>query len=450
MAPYLPFTADLHVDGRVLAFAVVAAMLVTILAGLLPARLTGALYESARGITETNSLPRRMIVVGEVAVSVELLAGAALLFKSLANLQRLDAGVRIERVITMSTALPLAAYPKPEQASAFYHNLIERLQAVPGIERASISPDLPMQGVRGGELFYIPGRDDNVVVRFKRVDPNYFSVLGIPVVGGRPITARDRANTTKVVVINQVLARLLSSKYGLADPIGRTFRMTSPGYGKQDGVGADLLEIGIIRNESTGDLQAPLDPVVYVPLDQYPREDFRILVRTAQEPTAVVSGIRDTVRQLDPTLGLAEIRTLEEVKQRNLTWARQPAWLIGAFALVAAFLAALGLYGVLSHAVVQQRREIGIRMALGATAGKVLSRVLRNALTLVVIGLAIGLCGAMAMTRVMKALLFHVSPLDPAALAAAMASMIAVGLLASFLPANRAARVDPMTTLRED
>jgi putative ABC transport system permease protein len=307
-----------------------------------------------------------------------------------------------------------------------------------------------MQGVRGGELFYIPGGDDNIVVRFKRVDPSYFSALDIPVVNGRPITNRDRADSTKVVVVNQVLAQLLSSKYGIADPIGRTFRMTAPGYGKEDGAGADLQVIGVIRNERTGDLQQPLDPVVYVPLDQYPREDFRILARTQQEPTAVVSGIREALRQLDPKLGLADIRTMEEVKQRNLTWARQPAWLIGAFALVAALLAALGLYGVLSHSVVQQRREIGIRMALGATAGKVLSRVLRNAFALVASGLAIGVCGAMALTRLMKALLFNVSPLDPVAMAAAMTSMIAVGLLAGFLPAHRAAKVDPMTTLREE
>ncbi|HEX3880721.1 MAG TPA: ABC transporter permease, partial [Bryobacteraceae bacterium] len=450
MAPYLPFTADLHIDGRVLAFAVVVAMLVTILAGLLPARLTGTLHQSARGVTAANSLTRRMIVVGEVALSVVLLTGAALLFKSLTNLQRLDAGVRIDHVITMSTALPLASYPKPENATTFYHGLMARVRALPGIEQASISQDLPMQGVRGGELFYIPGREDNIVVRFKRVDPNYFSVLDIPVLSGRPITERDRANTAKVVVINQVLKRLLSSKYGIGDPVGRTFRMTAPGYGKGDGVGAGLQVIGVIRNESTGDLQEPLDPVVYVPLDQYPREDFRILARTAQDPTAVVSGIREAVQQLDPKLGLADIRTMEEVKQRNLTWAKQPSWLIGAFAVVAAFLAALGLYGVLSHAVIQQRREIGIRMALGATTGKVLSRVLRNAFMLVAVGLAIGVGGALAVTRLMKALLFQVSPLDPAALAVAVVSMMAVGLLAGFLPANRASKVDPITTLREE
>jgi putative ABC transport system permease protein len=450
MAPYLPFTADLHIDGRVLAFAVVAAMSVTILVGLLPARLTGTLHHSARGVSPINSLTRRMIVIGEVAVSVVLLTGAALLFKSLTNLQRIDAGVRIDHVITMSTALPLSAYPKAPNATVFYHNLIDRLGAVPGVEQASISQDLPMQGVRGGELFYIPGGDDNVVVRFKRVDANYFSALDIPIVNGRPINNRDRAGSTKVVVINQVLARLLSSKYGIVDPIGRTFRMTAPGYGKEDGAGADLQVIGVIRNESTSDLEKPLDPVVYVPLDQYPREDFRILARTRQEPTAVVSGIREALRQLDPKLGLADIRTMEEVKQRNLTWARQPAWLIGTFALVAALLAALGVYGVLSHAVVQQRREIGIRMALGATAGKVLGRVLRNAFALVAIGLAIGLSGALALTQLMKALLFNVSPLDPVALATAMTCMIAIGLLAACLPANRAAKVDPITTLRED
>lgn len=306
-----------------------------------------------------------------------------------------------------------------------------------------------MRGVRGGELLYLPGGDENIVVRFKRVDPNYFSVLHIPVVSGRPITSRDRASSAKVMVVNHLLARLLSSKYNI-NAVGRSFRMTTPGYGKQDGTGADVQVVGVIRNESTGDLEQPLDPVVYVPLDQHPREDFQILARTRQDPAAVVPGIREALRQLDNKLGLADVRTMEEVKQRNLTWAKQPTWLIGAFAVIAAFLAALGLYGVLSHAVIQQRREIGIRMALGATAGKVLSGVLGNALTLVAIGLTLGLCGAIALTRLMKTLLFHVSPLDPIALAAALASMIAVGLLAGFLPANRAAKVDPITTLREE
>ena len=456
LAPYLPFTAELSIDLRVLAFAAAAAMTVSILVGLLPSlqtsfgHLTETLNQSARGSSGSGALLRRTIVVGEVAVSLVLVCGAALLFKSLSNLQNVDAGVRIDHVMTMSTALPLAAYPTPEKAAQFYRTLIDRLQAVPGIERASVSQDLPMQGVRGGELFIIPGVTEPLIVRFKRVDPQYFATLDIPVVSGRGIADQDRAASLKVVVVNQHLAQILANKFGVGNPIGKAYRLSVPGYGKDEGDMSAMQVVGVIRNERTGDLQAPLDPVVYVPLAQFPREDVKIIARTRRDPATVMPGIREAVRQIDGNLALADVRTMEEVKQKNLTWAKQPTWVIGVFAGVAALLAALGLYGVLSHAVTQQRREIGIRMALGASSRNVLSQILRNALTLVAIGLAIGIAGAIALTRVMKTLLFEVSPLDPIALAVACASMILIGLLAGYLPANRAARVDPVTTLRDE
>ena len=455
LAASLPPTADVALDLRVLAFAAAAAMTVSVLVGLLPSlqislgKLTQTLNQSGRGSSGSTAVLRRTIVAGEVAVSLVLICGAALLFKSLVNLQQVDAGIRIENIITMSADLPLAKYPTPESAVQFYQAATERIQTVPGIERAAVSQDLPLQGVRGGELMIVRGFSEPLVVRFKRVDPQYFKTLDIALESGRGIGDRDRAGAPRVIVINQELARHLSKYFHIANPVGQEVRMSLPGYGKKEGSMETVQIVGVIHNEHTGDLQAPVELVSYIPLAQVPRQDIKIVARTLGDPSAAVSAIREAVRQIDPNLPLADVRTMEEVKQRNLTWAKQPTWVIGAFAAVAALLAALGLYGVLSHAVTQQRREIGIRMALGARSADVLSHVLRNALSMVVIGLAIGLAGAFALTRFMKSLLFGVSVLDPLALAVACVSMTLIGLLAAWIPANRAARVDPMSALRE-
>jgi putative ABC transport system permease protein len=226
--------------------------------------------------------------------------------------------------------------------------------------------------------------------------------------------------------------------------------MSTPNYLNSNGSQEEVEIVGVVRNERTGALDGEVGPVSYVPLAQVPRYDIKLVVRTHGDPAAALPGIREAVRQVDPNLPLGDVRTMQQIVDRSLTGARQPAWIIGAFAMVAALLAALGLYGVLAHAVTQQRREIGIRMALGAGSREVLAHVLRGALLMVLVGLALGLAGAFALTRVMQSLLFQVSPLDPLALAAACVSMLLIGLLAGFLPAKRAARVDPMAVLRDE
>jgi putative ABC transport system permease protein len=216
--------------------------------------------------------------------------------------------------------------------------------------------------------------------------------------------------------------------------------------GKQE----DVEIVGLIRNERVGDLDTPMPDVIYIALLQAPRRELKLIVRTRNEPSAAMPAIRDAVRQIDPRLPLGDVRTMEQVKELNLSAKTAPAWIIGAFAIIAALLASLGLYGVLSHAVNQGRREIGIRMALGARAGDVLSRVLRNAAGMVLIGLLIGLAGAFALTRVMSSLLFQVSTLDPLAFTLAAFAMLLIGLTAALIPASRASRVDPVTALRSE
>jgi len=282
------------------------------------------------------------------------------------------------------------------------------------------------------------------------VDPWYFATLEIPVESGRGIEHRDRAGAPPVMVINQEAARHLSGRFDMASPVGRAVGIHLPGYGPIPESLVSMQIVGVIRNERTGGLHAPVEPVAYVPLAQVPRQDISLVVRTRSEPLAAMSGIREAVRQVDPHLPLGEVRTMEQVKERSMLWAKQPTWVVGAFAGVAALMAALGLYGVLAHAVTQQRREIGIRMALGARPGDVVSHTLRSALSMLLVGLAVGLAGAFALTRALKSLLFEVSALDPVALALACVLMTLVGILAALIPASRAAGVDPMTVLRDE
>jgi putative ABC transport system permease protein len=440
-------------DLRVFGFAAAAVMLVLILAGLLPSlqtsfsKLSGLLNQAGRGSSRSSAVVRRTIVIAEVAASFVLICGAGLLLKSLVKLQRVDTGVRIDHVITMSVDLPSAAYPRPESATRFYEEVVERLRAVPGVEQASVAQDVPLQGVHWGEGMGLPGRG-GFGVGLKLVDPWYFGTFDIPVESGRGIEDRDRADAPRVVVINQELARQLSDQLGMANPVGRTIFMDLPGYGPIPESIVRVQIVGVIRSERTGGLHAPQERVAYVPLAQIPRQDLKLVVRTRSEPLAVMSGIREAVRQVDAHLPLGDVRTMKQVKEQSMLWLRQPTWVVGAFAGVAALLAALGLYGVLAYTVTEQRREIGIRMALGARQGDVLSHVLRNSLSMLVVGLAAGLVGAFALTRVLKSLLFNVSALDPVALSVACVLMTLIGMLAAWIPARRATQVDPIVALR--
>jgi putative ABC transport system permease protein len=452
LAQSLPYTAAVGLDMRAFAFAAAVALGAALLVGALPAfgNLAQSLNRSARGSSGGHAGIRRTIVAAEVAISLVLVCGGLLLFRSLLKLQRLETGIQVENVITMSVNLPLATYPTPQRAALFYESVAERLNATPGIAQAAATTHLPLEWIGSGEGLWVAGVDEAVNVRLKRVDPGYFSTLGISLLAGRGITGRDRAGAPRVVVINQALAARLAEVAGIKEPVGRRVRISCPYYVEKGTLTADVEIAGVIRSERVAPPGRPDPPVAYVPLAQVPRPEVKLLVRTKLAPESAMPAVREALRQVDPNLPLGDIVTMRQVRERTLSGSSRPAWLIGAFAAVAALLAALGLYGVLAHAVTQQRREIGIRMALGASRGEVVSRVLRNALAMVVVGLALGAAGVFALTRLMRNLLFEVSPLDPAALSIACASMVMIGLLAGWLPARRAARVDPMTTLREE
>jgi putative ABC transport system permease protein len=452
--PAMPFTADVTLNLRVLAFATVTVVVVSVLVGLLPAMKESlataarALNEASRGSSTSTDRTRRTIVAIEVAVSVVLICGALLLFKSLARLQQVDIGARIDRVITMAIDLPYERYPSGHHLAAFYPLLIERLQAIPGVVSASVSGDVPLEGT-GGENLRMPGSDQRLLVRFKRADAGYFATMGIDVIAGRAFTPADRIGAPYVTVINEALARRLQDRFNVTDPLGQSVDLPTLGFGPDRR--AAMTIVGVIRNERVrSDLRAPVEEIAYVPIAQAPRMQVKVSVRTLGDEAAAVPAIRAAVRELDPRLALADIRTMEQIWERSLSGLREPVWLIGIFAAVSALLAALGLYGVVAHSVHQQRREIGIRMALGARSNDVLAMIVRNVFVMIAAGLAIGLAGAAALTRVTKTLLFEVSALDPMAFVTAAVAMALVGLIAALIPATRATRVDPTTALRTE
>jgi putative ABC transport system permease protein len=452
----LPFTADITLNLRVLAFAALVALIVSALVGALPAiRISGgpaaeALSSVTRGSTGQHLNMRRLLVAAEVAVSIVLICGSVLLFKSLLRLQSVDIGANAPNVITASIDIARDTYPTPDHAIGFYTRLIERVKAIPGVEAAALAGDVPLEGT-GGENLRLPGRDDQrMTLRFKRAGAGYFETLGIPIVSGRTFTDADRMGTPWVTVINDALALQLKSTFGMSDPVGQVVDLPAIGYGSPTSR-QRMTIIGIVKNERVrGDLRAELEGIAYVPLAQAPMLWTKLAVRTSGNPTAIVPSIREALRETDSRIALAQVRTLDQLRALSLSGLQQPAWLIGAFALLSVLLAALGLYGVVSHAVTQQRREIGIRMALGAKSNDVVSMVVRHALAPIGVGLGVGVASAVGLTRVTRSLLFEVSALDPSAFAIAAVTMMTIGLFAALIPARRATRVDPTTALRSE
>jgi putative ABC transport system permease protein len=452
--PAMPFTADVSLNWRVLAVAAGIGLVVSLVVGILPAlrmsRLsaTAALNAAARGSSGRDDRARRSIVTAEVATSVVLICCAVLLFKSLDRMQRVEIGAQVDRVLTMTINLPWSRYPDGERRGAFYPLLMERVKAIPGVEAAAISGDVPLEGT-GGENLRVPGREERLLIGFKRADADYVQTLGIPLRAGRTFTAQDRPGTPNVTVINETLAVRLRETFGIQNPVGATVELPILGFGPDRRSAMTI--VGIIGNERVrSDLRLPNDPVAYVPIAQAPRQQIKLAVRSRGDAFATLPAVRDAVRQLDPQLALADIRTLEDIWDGSLSGLREPAWLVMAFAALSALLAALGLYGVVSHSVGQQQREIGIRMALGARSIEVLSMVVRRVMITIAGGLAIGLLGAFMLTRVTTSLLFEVSALDPLAFATAAIAMALVGITAAVIPATRATRVDPTTALRSE
>ena len=474
LGPNVPRLGEIGIDRAVLLFTFALAILTSVTFGLVPALqssktdLNETLKESGR--SATVSARRRVLgnalVVVEVALSFVLLAGAGLMINSLLRLQRVNPGFRTDHIITMQLSLPAAQYApdRPELTSSFFQQLIERVKTLPGVEAAGVTSALPLTNSGWGKLFTIEDRpapkslDEVPNVQYRQVSADYFGTLAIPTLKGRPFSERDTRSTLPVAMINETLARRF---FADADPIGKRLFLGPPEELVPPGIlppgfrFQHFTIIGVIGDVRHNGLNQPLTPEIYTLHEQElaskfasPSGSMYLAVRTTTEPSTLVGAIRREVQQLDREQPIAGIATMEELLATSLSQSRFSTLLLAIFAGLALILAAVGIYGVMAYSVAQRTHEIGIRVALGAQAGDVLKLVMSQGLTLAVAGVAIGLGAALIMTRVMTSLLYGVTATDPVTFAVIPVVLTGVALVASFVPARRATKVDPMVALR--
>lgn len=430
-----------------------AAVLLSVGCGLLfgagPAVVAGVMVPRSLAIggsrgTEGRSRLRlrRGLVVTQVALSVAMLMGAGLLGRSLANLLAVDLGYRTEQLVSFSVNLPGSRYSGDGREDAFYARLFEELRAIPGVNAVAASSNLPLTGSSGASLV-IEGRpfegDRPPEVRYGTASDDFFQVMGIPVVKGRAFLPEDANPSVLAVVVTEAAAKRF---WGPDDPIGARVRLGPDPSSPLHTV------VGVVGDVILGPKGEPV-PTVYSSMRHDHWGGGFVLVRTSTD-ASLAASIRRAVAAVDPLLPAGAIRTLDELRSRALADYRLPLQLVGAFSVLAVVLASLGLYGVGSNLVASRRRELGVRMALGATSGGVLRLILRDGLTIVAIGLAIGVPIALYLGRQLGELLYGVDPTDPLTLAAVAATLGLVGLLASAIPARRASRVDPAQAIRPD
>jgi putative ABC transport system permease protein len=448
---YVPGAAGVHLDTWVFAFTFLVAFLAGALAGLIPAiqaskpDLHDALMESARNVAAPHQHSRRLLTAGEIALALIMLIGAGLSIKSLVRLLGVQAGFDAQNVLTARIALPESRYPKPAQVTTFYQLLLERVQALPGIRSASLTDHLPLEGGSNGTVI-IEGQPapknmwSSPLVEWDTVMPGYFQTLRIPLLRGRDFIAQDAEDKPPVAAINETMANLFWPKQ---DPVGKRFSQDKdkPKWITVVGVVGDVREYG---------LDQPTAPEAYFPQSQESRTYVTIVVRTATKPLSQLSAVTQAVHELDGQLPVFQPRELTEVVSASSEEQRFVALLLGLFAGLALVLAAVGIYGVVSYSVVQRTHELGVRLALGAGQWDVLGMVLGEGLRLAAYGLGAGLVAAFILTRLMSSLLYGVRPTDPFTFVLVPIVLIAVALLASYVPARRATKVDPMVALRHE
>ncbi len=453
---FVPRAAEINLSGPVMWFTLAVTLGSVLLFGLIPSwqatRLEpeNTLHTSSPGATggPGTERARRMLVTFQFAVAVPLLIGAGLLLTSFTNLQRVDPGIETDHLLTMRVSLPRTTYEEPAAVNAFWNEITERLEAHPEVIAVGHGSGRPPQEVDMLNNFNLedkptPTDQAEPVVPWPVVSRDYFRTLGIPLLKGRLFDERDRDGAPSVAVVDQAwAARFFPNE----DPIGRRFR--SGGCNRPDCPWTTV--IGVVGNVKFTGLDIPAQGTIYEPQLQNTWWGQVLFVRTAGDTDSVLPAIRAIVRELDPALPISSVATMDELMQNALDSPRNTLSLIAAFAAVALLLAAIGIYGVMSYFVQQHTRDIGIRLALGAGPAAVLRLIVGKGLRVVVVGVAIGVSAALWLTRFMTSILFEVSATDTVTFVSVTAGLVVTAAIAVTLPARRAARVDPATTLREE
>ena len=443
------------VDLPVLGFTVAATLLTTVLFGLAPALaavhsgLAEYLKEGGRGAGEgvRRIRFRAALVVAEVALALLLVIGATLTIRSLARLQAVNPGFNPDSVLTADLMLPNSGYSDPARRANFFRSLLDRVAAAPGVKSAGMVSDLPFSGSKSGNDVVIegapaPGSGDRLIAFVRTVDPGYFPTMQVRLLRGRLFTSRDSSGPP-VAIINEAMARRC---WPNQDPVGRRF---APGS-ESRGHGSWFTVVGVIADMRSTSLAEEPDLEYFFPFAMSPEPGMSLAVRTALDPLRLASAIRAAVYDLDKNLPVSDVATLAHSIAHSTSSRRFSTTLLGIFALLALALASVGIYGVVSYSVTRRTHEIGVRIALGAARGRIAAMVVGRALLLGALGVAIGIAGSLALMRLLRSTLYGVSATDPVIFVAASLFLLAVSALAAYLPARRAARVDPIVALHHE
>jgi predicted permease len=460
VATMASFYQDVRIDGPVLAFAFVLSILTGVSFGLAPAVKASRpdlqlLLNEASGRSSGSRGGRRalgLLVVVEVAVALVLLVGAGLTLKSFDRLLKVDPGFSREGVLTLRTILPESRYGDPQRRVAVVDSLLARVRSLPGVVSAGVTSNLPVNINNDFGGFSIEGRPVHRLGEFQIVNnriitPGYLESMGIPLVAGRSFTPADREGATQAVIISERLAKRF---FPGESPLGRRLKP-----GPQESHHPWMTIVGVAKDVKDEKLRAECDITWYLPYPQFANvvvwaTNVNLAVRTRQDPVSLAPALSRAIHEVDPTLPIFQIAPTRELLAESLAQKKFSAILVTLFAGIGLILAAVGLYGVMSYSVSQRVREIGVRMALGAHPGDVQKMVVRNGLKLTLAGMAAGLLGALALTRFLRSLLYEVSPTDPTTFIGILLILALVGFLATYLPARRATRVDPMIALRNE
>jgi putative ABC transport system permease protein len=452
----IPRLEEVGIDGRVLLFVTAVIGIAGIGMGLAPALrfssrpdLLATLKSGTPGGRTAGSL-HDLLVVAEVTVAMIVLVGAGLLIASFDRLMQIQPGFRTNDTLTFNVQLPMSKYPRTEVPGT-YASLIESLRTIPGVRSVAGAAFLPLDATAWNLPLTIEGRvpasaEEKISAQYHSVTPDYFETLGIPFLSGRPLTDRDDAESPGVIVVNQTMARrywpdgrVLGQKVALsADNFGVLGRILPKSF---EVVGV----VGDIKNDG---LQSEPQPAMYFPYRQFVYQSFNLIVRSSGDPEAVVKPVRDQIRQIDPDLALSNVATMQQLVDTAVARQRFNALLLSVFAAAALLLTAIGIYGVIAYNVSQRTHEIGVRMALGGQSQGVVWMILWRALKLTLIGLSLGVLGALVAARFMAGLLYEIKPTDPLTFLSIALILTSVSALASFVPARRATRVNPIKALR--